>query len=180
MSHTLQYLLVVADSAEEAREEVISKLEKSPQWSDWHNASGSANASFAGRWANGAFKFEEEEPDPVGVEFDTLCYSDNPALAEKIVERAIEWRQKEISYYKEKILTSAYDIVDAIHDPYEKERSSLNNYYYEKLANLLDNDWTPDSGIYDAEYWTASLTHWGDRVATYPDKQFIVAVDFHY
>lgn len=179
MSHTLQYLLVVADSAEEAREVVIDKLGDSPQWSDWHNASGSANASFAGRWANGAFKFEEDE-EPVGVELDTLCYSDNPALAEKIVEQATEWRQKEIAYYREKILTSAYDIVDAIHDPFSKDRTGLENYYYGKLAKVLDNEWTSDSGIFDLDYWTAALGEWRDRVSTAPERQFIVAVDFHY
>lgn len=181
MSHTLQFLLIEADNAEEARQGIIDKLEGgSPQWSDWHNASGSANASFAGRWAGGAFKTDPSEPDPVGVEFDTLCYSDNPALAEKVVDLAIGWRQQEISYYKDKILTNAYDIVDAEHDPYAKDDTGLNNYYYAKLAKVLDNEWTPDSGIFDAEYWTASLAQWKTRISLSPEKQFIVAVDFHY
>jgi hypothetical protein len=178
MSHTLQYLLVEEETPEDARGKVVALLENSPQWSDWHNASGSG--SFAGRWENGAFKFEEDDPEPVGVEFDTLCYSDNPALAEKIVERAIEWRQKEIAYYKDKILTNDYEITEAVHDPFAKDSAGLSNYYYKKLAKVLDNDWTTDSGIYDLDDWTASLDRWKERITSKPEKQFIVAVDFHY
>jgi hypothetical protein len=178
MSHTLQYLLVEEQTCQDARDKVSTLLENSPQWSDWHNATGSG--SFAGRWEGAAFKFKDDEPEPTGVEFDTLGYSDNPALAEKIIEQAIEWRQKQIAYFKDKILTNAYDITDAYHLPYLKDSADLHNYYYKKLADTLDNTWTVDSAIFDLDDWTASLGYWRDRIASNPEKQFIVAVDFHH
>jgi hypothetical protein len=178
MSHAIQFMLVEADSVDEALGEVESKLETSPAWSDWNSASGSG--SFAGRWEGNAFKEHSEDADPVGVDRDVLCYADNPALAEEIVAKAIGWRQQEIAYYKDKILANAYDIVDANHDPFEKESFGMNNYYYRKLADVLDNTWTSDSGIYDLEQWTASLSDWKERISLASEKQFIVAVDFHH
>jgi hypothetical protein len=178
MSHAIQFLLIEADSVDEALGEVESRLENNPAWSDWHNASGSG--SFAGRWQGNAFKEDSEDADPVGVDRDVLCYADNPALAEKIIEKAIGWRQQEIAYFKDKILTNDYDIVEADHDPFEKDGAGLNNYYYAKLAKILDNEWTSDSGIYDLQQWTASLSDWKERIFLASEKQFIVAVDFHY
>jgi hypothetical protein len=178
MSHAIQFMLVEADSVEEALGEVESKLENNPAWSDWNSASGSG--SFAGRWEGNAFKENSEDADPVGVDRDVLCYADNPALAEEIVAKAIGWRQQEIAYYKDKILANAYDIVDVVHDPFEKDSFGMNNYYYRKLADVLDNTWTSDSGIYDLQQWTASLSDWKERISLASEKQFIVAVDFHY
>jgi hypothetical protein len=178
MSHAIQFLLVEEYNLEDAMGKVEALLENSPQWSDWNAATGSG--SFAGRWEGNAFKEHSEDADPVGVERDALRYSDNPALAEKIIEKAIGWRQNEIAYFKDKILTNDYDIVDADHDPFEKDATGLNNYYYAKLAKILDNEWTADTGIYDLDQWTASLGYWKERIISNPEKQFIVAVDFHY
>jgi hypothetical protein len=180
MSHVVQYLLVEADSVEEALGEVESKLENNPAWSDWHYANGSSSGSFAGRWEGVAFKNHSEDPDPVGVEKDVLRYSDNPDLADKFIQRAVEWRLEALASFKDKILANAYDIVDAVHDPFEKDVYGMNNYYYRKLADVLDNTWTSDTAVYDLHQWTASLSDWKDRIVLAPEKQFIVAVDFHH
>lgn len=182
MSHTLQYLLVEADSHEEARDIVAGKLEDSPEWSDWHNAT-YANDSFAGDWEFNAFTYfstGKGDKEPTGVQSDTLSYAENPELAEKAISVAVQVRLEEIARFRDNILTNDYDIVVAQHDPYENQSFSLNNYYYEKLAKLLDNDWNSNSAIFDLEEWTASLYKFAERAKTKPERQFIVAVDFHH
>jgi len=179
MSHVIQYLLVEADSVDDALGEVSTRLERgNPSWSDWHNATGSG--SFAGRWTGNAFKNHSDDPDPAGVDRDVLCYADNPALAEKFIEKAIGWRQEAIATFKDRILTSAYEIVEATHDPFEEEKFGMDNYYYRKLAEVLDNTWTTDTAVYDLHQWTANLGDWKRRIALASEKQFIVAVDFHH
>lgn len=180
MSHALQYLIVQADSYEDARNIVVSQLEDSPDWSDWHNATWD-KGSFAGRWENTAFNFSGKDDEEIaGVQEDILQYSANPDVANKAIERAIKDREDAIAYYKTKIETNAYDIVEAKYDPYAAPVGGLNNYYYEKLAKILDNDWTSDSFVFDLTNWTASLYDWKLRIVDKPEEMFLVAVDFHY
>jgi len=49
-----------------------------------------------------------------------------------------------------------------------------------KLAQLLDDQWTPDSGVYDLENWTGNLRNFTERVAKNPEQQFLIPVDFHF
>lgn len=53
-------------------------------------------------------------------------------------------------------------------------------YHLKKLAELLNDSWTPDSSIYDLETWSGNLSNFFERVRTRPDKQFLIPVDFHY
>lgn len=53
-------------------------------------------------------------------------------------------------------------------------------YYLKKLADLLNDNWTSDSSIYDLESWSGNLSNFFERVRTRPDKQFLIPVDFHY
>lgn len=179
MSHSLQYMLVVADSHQGAQDAVASKLTNNPDWSDWSYGSG-AEGSFAGSWAFTAFSEEKGDSEPKGVINDCLSYAENPELAEKIIADCAKHRLNAIKRYKDGILTTPYDITEADYDPFEAEKRGLENYYYLKLAQILDNQWTSESHAYDLHYWTASFSNWQSRVSRSPEKQFIVAVDFHH
>jgi hypothetical protein len=44
----------------------------------------------------------------------------------------------------------------------------------------LQDDWTSDSGVFDLQEGTASLTYFKERLTARPEKQFLVPVDFHF
>ena len=100
--HTVQIMLVEADSPEDAFREVEMLLENSnsPSWSDWHNASDPESLDFSGRWSNAIFLTPKQE---VLIEQDLfdkseipnfLCYADDPELADQIVDRFITYRKQ--------------------------------------------------------------------------------------
>lgn len=53
-------------------------------------------------------------------------------------------------------------------------------YYVKKLAIILGNEWCAETAFYDVTSWEASLHYFSQRVATAPEKQFLIAVDFHH
>lgn len=179
--HVCQILLVEAQTDTEAFNNVVSLLSESPDvsWSDWHNAdfSNVGNLSFAGRWAgqvfgdldeNGEFKNPENNKD-------FLRYSDDPALAEAVITEYLEGRIRSIDEYREK----AIDLASYSYDPYAS-KYDLDLWTTQKLGRLLDNEWCPDSGIYDLHNWTANLRNFAQRVAKNPEIQYLIPVDFHF
>lgn len=177
--HTCQILLVEADSALEAFEAVYEKLsgERQPKWCDWNNVDNPNTMNYAGRWSNAVFYTpnKDGEPDP-DAEFDNhLCYGDDPALAEMVIETFLQYRLDDIRKYKQE----ATDILSYSYDPYAKGWE-MPVYYAKKLADLLNDDWTPDSGIYDLVNWTPNLREFLERVKKDPKRQYLIPVDFHF
>lgn len=175
--HVCQIMLVEAESPEQAFSIVEDKLnDGEPRWADWHNA-GAENMNFAGRWAGQVFA--SLNPDGTTKDVATtpnhLRYSDDPALAEEVLTRYLEQRMAEIRNYK----AQAADLASTKYDPYV-DKIDMPVWYAQKLAQLLGNDWTPDSAIYDLEDWTASLAGFVKRVATNADQQFLIPIDFHF
>jgi hypothetical protein len=169
-------MLVVADSPENAFYEVANKLsDGSPQWSDWHNADyGNADTlDFAGRWSGTVFA-SEATPDEK-VEYNHLRYSDDPALAETIITQHLAQRMASIAEYKAK----AVDLSTHAYDPYAQS-FNMDLWGTKKLAQLLDDEWVPDTGIYDLDQWTAGLAYFIQRVATDAEHQYLIPVDFHF
>jgi hypothetical protein len=169
--HVAQIMLVEADTLEDAMSDVQAKLDDLPQWSDWHNASAISGGSFAGRW-QGEFFGEKNEND-------ALRYSDDPALAENVIFEQLSTRKLELSMLRERVEKSGYDPMKVEYDP-EASGWNMDAIALQRMIGLLENDWNSDSAIYDLHDWTASLASFRKRVADAPEKQFLVAVDFHF
>jgi hypothetical protein len=173
--HTVQLILITADSAEDAFNEVSNKLNSgynsedglSPTWSDWHHASPGETTSMAGRWAGQVFG--EGKPD-------ILCYDEDPELADSVIDRFVEYRLENILLNRSK----AVDLKSLEHDPRAKSDFDMDLWATSKLAKLLDNEWTYESAIYDLEEWTGSLYYFGERIKAHPEKAWLVPVDFHH
>lgn len=173
MSHVAHIILVEAETLEDARDAVYSRLmgeTNEPEWSDWHNVS-AGSESFAGRW-KGHFFGEENE-------LDVLRYSDNPTLAEEIVIQQLGYRSDARKQYSNKIVEAGYDIMTADYDPYG-DGFDMKPWYVKKIAQILNDDWTPDSFVFDLETYTASLGDFAKRVLGSPEKQFLICIDFHF
>lgn len=167
--HVAQVMLVQADTIGDAMDEVRSRLEEAPEWSDWHNANYGSD-SFAGRWEGTYFGEKNEH--------DALRYSDDPALAENTIFEAISSRRAEIEALRERVRKSGYDPLTAEFDP--EGSWNMDAFALQRLIKLLEHDWNSDSAIYDLEDWNASLASFRKRVADAPDKQWLVVVDFHF
>lgn len=168
--HTLQIMLVEADSVEDAMDAVRSRLSEEPRWSDWHNAGGFGD-SFAGGWAGEVFGKSNTH--------DALQYSADPALAENVLFEKISARKAEMDELRQRVIKSGYNPLTADYDA-EVGGWSMDAFALQRLIALLEDDWISDSKVYDLEDWTASLEGFRKRVAQAPEKQFLVAVDFHY
>lgn len=165
MSHTGHILLVEADTEKDAVNEVLSQIiwsdTPNPTWSDWHE--------IGGRW--------EGELDGKNV----MQYQGNEAKAEKLIAERMSARREVIERLVEE--SKAITLEDAYteYDPETGDsKNSLNIYRHEKLAKLLQDDWTTDSYTYDLGAYTANLKYFRERLEKNPEKQFLVMVDFHY
>jgi hypothetical protein len=180
--HVCQILLVEASTDREAFSNVASLLSDSPDvaaWSDWHNAdfSNVDALNFSNRWTGQVFGDLDEKgkfKDPENNK-NFLKYSDDPAMAEQVITDYLEQRMRAIENYKEK----AIDLSSYKYDPYAKGYN-MDLWETKKLAQLLDDTWTPDTGIYDLENWTANLRNFTERVAKNPEIQYLIPVDFHF
>lgn len=165
MSHTGQILLVVADTEEEALDAVRSAITyndvPNPDWSDWHEIGGRWDGQLEGK--------------------NVMQYHGNEAKAEEFIAGRLAERRQEMEYLLEK--SKDITLEDA-HDQYDPEvenfKYSMNVYYHEKLAKVLQDDWTTDSYVYDLEVYTANLKYFRERLEKEPEKQFLVVVDFHF
>lgn len=167
--HVGQILLVEAESHEEATDKVRGVIEyaenPTPDWSDWNEV--------GGRWA-GLF----------GKDKNVLRYTENTALAEAKLAEWIEGRTNEMKGYYEAVKTLDLAEIVSSYNP-EAEvafvgETSMNMWRLRKLAELLNDEWTPDSAVYDLENYTANLKAFRERVAIAPEMQFLVIVDFHF
>ena len=168
-------MLVEADSAAEALDYVTTTITHSDTpyhaWSDWHGGIGDG---LAGRWS-GLFDGWEENQD-------VLCYSENPKLAEEIIEKWIGYRTEEMRLLVG--ATAGLDLSEVV-DNYKPEENEYNDTKYKlwqlsRLSKLLTNDWNSDTGVYDLHDHTASLEYFRERLTKEPTKQYLVPVDFHF
>ena len=176
--HVCQIMLIEAETPEQAFSDVASYLNEnnSPDWSDWHNAT-EGDMDFAGRWSGCVFGEVNDEGEFMRVDENPnhLRYSDDPALAEDVITQYLEERIATIRKYQR----DAIDLSTYAYDPYT-EKLDMPLYMTHKLAQLLDDKWTPDTGIYDLNNWTGNLRYFLQRVAKHPENQFLIPVDFHF
>ena len=185
-------MLIEAESVDEAFASVGFKLEEAgaPSWSDWHEAGGSPyDHNYAGRWTGSIFLPPELATLKArGEEYPTtspnyLQYSSDPDLAEQAITEALEFRMKDIREYRKRIADKRVDLVAYPYNPLQDHFEvvdAMDIWYVKKLTQLLMDEWTPDSGIYDLETWTGSLKYFIERVKANPEKQWLIPVDFHH
>jgi hypothetical protein len=176
--HTLQLLLVEANSHQGARETVSDALSSGqPSWSDWHEATGDTENSFAGRWVGGELLGERAFQD-------TLRYTDDYETAEKVISEFSKYRYDEISNLRQKIYSSDNKNIlfeyNYDHEATWEATSGMDLYYVRKLVELLYGTWISDSGVFDISTWDTNLAEFRKRIDTNPEKQFLVLVDFHH
>jgi hypothetical protein len=187
-------MLVEADNAVGAFQQVASKLDEGePRWSDWHEAVNDPSImNFAGRWSGEVFmtpeqlkaRDEKQEVD-VSENPNYLRFSDDPNLADEVIQRFISYRMNEIESIKKTLATdyASIDLMSYLYDPNKEpdfRTTGMGLYYIKKLVSLYGNDWTSDTAIYDLEDWNASLTTFYKRVQNNPERQFLIPVDFHH
>lgn len=187
-------MLVEADDAEQAFRIIADKLngdESQPDWSDWSEVSDPSTMNFAGRWSGEIFMTPEQlkarsEKQDVDVSENPnyLRFSDDPNLADEVIQRFISYRMNEIESIKKTIslLPTAIDLMTFDYNPIKDADyadAGMTLYYTKKLVALYSNDWTSDTAIYDLENWDANLIYFFQRVAKNPERQFLIPVDFH-
>ena len=77
------------------------------------------------------------------------------------------------------------DLAEAIanYEPngeYKYTDTNLQIWSLKSLASLLNDSWTPDTGVYDLVAHTASLSFFRERLDKEPNKQYLVPIDFHF
>ena len=171
--HVCQIMLVEAGTVEDAFDLVESALSEAPDWSDWHNAQNGSSKNFAGRWEGQVFHTLPEDKTEEAPNY--LRYSDDPALAERVITEYLDYRLNDIRAYQAK----AIDLSTASYDPY-KEDTGMDVWYTKKLAQLLNDEWTCDSGLFDLSFYSANLATFIERVKRSPETQWLIPVDFHF
>jgi hypothetical protein len=187
-------MLVEADDAEQAFRIVSDRLsEGEPRWSDWHEAVNDPSImNFAGRWAGEVFmtpeqlkaRDEKQEVDVSGNP-NYLQFSDDPNLADEVIQRFISYRMNEIESIKKSLTTdfSTIDLMTFDYNPHSDpdfRTTGMGLYYIKKLVSIYSNEWTSDTAIYDLDSWNASLDYFYKRVQKNPERQFLIPVDFHH
>jgi hypothetical protein len=172
--HVIQIMLIKADSHEQALADVAEKLEENPSWSDWHNAEDGAE-SFAGRWMG---LFGEGEPD-------YLCYGANPEKAEEAISDSINNRMEEYERYRREVI-SQLDMFTEVANSYNPTTGvgygdkGMVIFRMKRLAQILNDEWTSDSGIYDLHNYTPALEMFRKDVIENPNSWWLIPVDFHH
>ena len=186
MSHTIQLMLIEADSADNAFLMVEQELtnDGAVSWSDWHEATDARSMNFAGRWSGAIFLSPEDKKikEAGGVYSTTapnhLCYADDPEMADEVLDLFLNYRKENLKSNIPTGLPSFEDLV-AKYDPRENG-FDLNLYKATHLLQLLSGDWSYDTAIYDLSAYSASIDYFIKRCAVAPEKQFLIPVDFHY
>jgi hypothetical protein len=182
-------MLVEAETPQDAFEYVESQLSESePRWCDWHNASNASSMNFAGRWEHEVFITDEQKKQ---LEAGTLnredipnylCYADDQELADQIISQFLGWRKQSL---RENVPVGIPDLNTLIDNYNHAEAEiatplSMELWKLGRLVQLLNDDWTSESAIYDLQYYSASLRNFYERCAKAPHKQFLIPVDFHH
>ena len=159
--HTLHWIAVVADNAEEAVAEVHYTLlnTESENWWDWFDD------SIGGRWADNDWcKIYQGKDIAIGLDHVK-------ANRKAEVERALA--HIDLSEFESQL--SGYDGEDVVTNDY-----SMNLWRITKVAEILSGGWNCDSYFYDMYYGHGTMGDLLKRLESDPDKQFLVPVDFHF
>ena len=189
--HTYQILLTEADSGAQAKKNVIEFLymysDINGSW--WDSFSGTSGGSTAGRWKH------------VICRDDVLSYVENTTKFNEIVIQSLESRYYYFDKHKAR-LDELGITLDSLNIRYPNREWKNGVYEIQSMIKTYSDDWTPDSGIYDTVSrdhteeevalhrelygytgWftpTASLNNFEIRRKIYPEKQWLVVVDFHF
>jgi hypothetical protein len=157
-------MLVEAENAEEAIDKVTSAIIETeyptPDWSDWKE--------IGGRWQG-------------TLPNNAIPYSD--PQAQKILDEWLAQRTATIAEYAEAASKVELDVRVKNYDPFAPNNyaeDAMNLWRMKKLIQMLDSDWTCDTGVYDLEVWSASLNYFKGRCELAPEMQYLVMVDFHF
>jgi hypothetical protein len=159
--HTLHWIAVEADNAEEAVSKVHRALlnTESEKWWDWYND------SIGGRWANNDWcKIYQGKEIAIGLDYVK-------ANRKEEVERM--YNAIDLSEFESQL--SGYDGEDIVGNGY-----SMNLWYIKRVAEVLSGEWNRDSYFYDVSYGSATISDLLKRIESNPDKQFLVPIDFHF
>ncbi len=165
--HTLQLMLVEAETADDAIMQVSGALEGDSgsvvDWSDWHEIGGRWQGHFDGQ--------------------NAAAYSDY--AARRKFDEMVQQRQAHMANLWDRVKN--FDVEDAVnnYNPYQdfSEKMGLDGFKaweLKRLCALLDDNWTTDTAVYDLDNWTANLKYFKGRCELAPEMQFMVAVDFHH
>jgi hypothetical protein len=130
-------------------------------WFDWFEV--------GGRWDNSV------------VEGNVLRYTDNPEKFEAVLAEYLGYRKAEMLSLLEGAGGKENEIASLVEN-YDPNAGGwkMEVFRLKKLLEVLENDWTCDSAVYDLEYGSADLSGFRERVAKNPENQYLVVVDFHF
>jgi hypothetical protein len=160
MARVIQLMLVEAETAEDAANHVSGLLDNetpTPHWSDYHDLVDEFDGKSAVAYSEtvGQMKFKE----------------------------FLGYREEELKRLYDRVKN--FDLANAV-DRYDPFRSGgytdndFRTYEVRKIASILEDSWTMDTGIYDLETWSANLKAFRERCELAPEMQFLVAVSFHH
>jgi hypothetical protein len=157
--HTLHWIAVEADSAEEAFSEVQSQLlDMEGAWYDWFDD------ILGGRWASADWcKIYQGKDILIGLE---TVKANRKAEIERTLEKI------DLSDFEYQL--RAYEGEDIV------SKDSMNLWRIKKAAELLSGEWNCDSYFYDLDCGYGTMAEMLSRIETDPDKQFLVPIDFHF
>lgn len=158
--HTLHWIAIEADNAEEAFGKVQSNLlDNTGAWYDWFDD------ILGGRWADNDWcKIYQGKDIEIGL---SRVKDNRKSELEGILER--------IDLSEFEYLLSAYDGEDVVTHDYD-----MNLWRIMKAVKLLSGEWTCDSYFYDITYGHATMKDLLKRIESDPDTQFLVPIDFHF
>jgi hypothetical protein len=177
--HTLHWIATKANSRQEAFDTVSLSLLPSDEgyrladWSDWHVVGG------------GRYSASHYEPSQDMI----ISYAETP---DKFMKVLSDIKQYRIKFMNEKLikLDNAFDrlksdVVDYISNdckPESNQRFDFSRWDIKETINMLNGQWTPDSGFYDHNEFTSEFQYLEERLDK-PEEaalHYLVPVDFHF
>lgn len=179
--HTLHWIAVEADSAKLAFEKIISLLENSRStfsWSDWYVVGG-------GRWSNSQYS---DDPSEV------VSYAEDPERFSTILNNAVLARQEVVLSWQHNMKASPEQILLKRRMDFQKpdvwpkpfiespaDKWDMDSYYLQKIIGILNGEYGPYSGYFDAEMYDTKVDDARERIESEAaDRQYLVPVDFHF
>lgn len=176
--HTLHHIAVEAESKQDALELANNLLihsdYKVADWSDWLVVGG-------GRW--------NPTDDPIhGV----TSFAEDPDKFVEILNNAHNLKCSEVRHLSEKVNVreEIERRTEALFQPLiwprimlEQERTlDMDGYYLQRIMDLVNHRYTPESYYFDGEEYTSDMEPLLRRIDNVDscNKQYLVAVDFHY
>ena len=179
--HTLHWISIEADSAQEAAAQIKDNLlpnedgYRLADWSDWFVVGG-------GRWNSEGDGYKDTDNM-------VISYADNPDKFKEALDNIKTYR---IKYMNEKLvkLQPAFDklqsdVVDYISNDCkleDKRQYDFSRWDITAVIDMINNKWTPDSAFFDNQEFTSSIQYLEQRLDKPEEamRQYLVPVDFHF